>query len=78
MIANSNLVTILSECGERQEGLAISRDVLEQLRLADPRARAHPMVGFNHATELALNGTTDFGHDLVSGGGYVGPGAGGR
>jgi serine/threonine-protein kinase len=59
VIANSNLVTILSECGERQEGLAISRDVLEQLRLADPRAGAHPIVGFNHATELALSGTTD-------------------
>jgi serine/threonine-protein kinase len=59
VIAASNLVTILSECGERLEGLAISRQVLAKLREADPSAGAHPIVGFNHATELALYGATD-------------------
>jgi tetratricopeptide (TPR) repeat protein len=59
VLANSNLVSILSQGGERQEALAISREVLEQLRLADPMAGAHPVVGFNHATELALSGATD-------------------
>jgi tetratricopeptide (TPR) repeat protein len=58
-IANSNLVTILSQAGERQEALAISREVLEQLRQADPNAGAHPVIGFNHATELFLSGAAD-------------------
>jgi serine/threonine protein kinase/tetratricopeptide (TPR) repeat protein len=59
VMANSNLVTILSECGERQEALAIAREVLEQLRQADPTAGAHPIVGFNYATDLNLGGFTD-------------------
>jgi tetratricopeptide (TPR) repeat protein len=59
VVANSNLITILSECGERAEALAIAREVLEQLRQADPAAGPHPVVGFNYATELSLSGITD-------------------
>jgi eukaryotic-like serine/threonine-protein kinase len=59
VVATSNLVTILSQCGERQEALAISRQVLAKLQEADPSAGVHPIVGFNHATELTLYGATD-------------------
>jgi serine/threonine-protein kinase len=59
VMANGNLVTILSQGGERREALAISREVLERLREADPDAGVHPMLGFNHATELNLAGETD-------------------
>jgi serine/threonine protein kinase len=59
ILANSNLVTILSECGERRDALAISREVLDQLRRADPTAGTHPVVGFNHATELLMSGAAD-------------------
>jgi serine/threonine protein kinase len=59
ILANGNLVTILSEVGERQEALAISREVLTQLHQADPAAGAHPVIGFNHATELALSDIPD-------------------
>lgn len=59
VMANSNLVTILSQAGEREEALAISREVLEQLRQADPGAGIHPTLGFNHATELSISGAAD-------------------
>jgi hypothetical protein len=59
VMANGNLVTILSQGGERREALAISREVLERLREADPEAGAHPVLGFNHATELGMTGEND-------------------
>lgn len=59
ILANSNLVTILSEGGERREALAISREVLGRLQEADPGTGPHPVLGFNHAVELNLNGETD-------------------
>jgi len=58
-MATSNLVTLLSQSGERREALAISREVLERMRQADPGAGIHPTIGFNHATELTLSGAND-------------------
>ena len=57
--AKSNLVNFLSQSGERREALAISREVLEQMRQADPDVGTHPLLGFNHATELAFSGQAD-------------------
>ena len=59
VMASSNLVVILSQGGERREALAISREVLARLREADPEAGTHPVLGFNHATELGMTGEND-------------------
>ena len=57
--ASGNLVMILAQGGEHREALAISREVLERLREADPDAGTHPVLGFNHATELGMIGEND-------------------
>ncbi|HYC34087.1 MAG TPA: protein kinase [Gemmatimonadales bacterium] len=56
---NNNLAIALFEAGERREGIAILREVLEQTRQADPEAEVHPVVGFNYASELATMGEPD-------------------
>jgi serine/threonine protein kinase len=56
---NNNLAETLFERGERREGLDILREVLEQVRQADPTSGVHPVVGFNYASQLAADGAAD-------------------
>src|SRR6185436_9017615 len=56
---NNNLAQVLLERGERERGLAILRDVLEETRRADSTGQVHPIVGFNYATQLMVSGQLD-------------------
>jgi tetratricopeptide (TPR) repeat protein len=56
---HSDLAIALGQLGEYREALDMQREVLAQMRQADPGAGAHPRAAFNYATSLATAGALD-------------------
>ncbi len=56
---HSDLALALVQLGEYRKALSMQREVLDQMRQADPGGGAHPRAAFNYATTLAAAGDLD-------------------